>query len=158
MIYLDALRSHLPQDCQMHGCLTNIDNFIFYVAHGNFTFQESRPICDPHQIALFLHAMFQGALATNAQIDERDPTRSILNPVDTAGPEPSILPDQVVDDDIGPPGGEAGPKDNDVAEPETDLGAAFQQYSTGAAPSSKFPLYPLPLTSTTLRIHDILVS
>ena len=145
MIYLEAALRHLPKGARMFGGLTNLDDWRFYVATGDFSYEESDLIDDADQVALFLDEIFREAAAIERGIDASHESRSQRDPTAVAGPAPSL----------GVPESQAGEAADESAarSSPTDRGGggndghALQVMQTGS------PIFAL--TTSALRKHNI---
>ena len=146
MAYLEGLRLQLPDGCLVHGLLTNLESWIFFVATGMFTYDVSNEITDPVQAALYLDAMFRGAARADGDISGTSETRSILNAVSRAGPRP---PDDEFDDGSG--GGDEDTMSKAAPAPGGASGAPEDAAGAGSPEGSSATM---SLTASSLALHD----
>ena len=74
MCYAEALRQRMPDDVPVLlsrmpvAVLSSLDTFIFYRSTGWYAYEQSRPTDDAHQVALYLHDLFETCRAAVAEI------------------------------------------------------------------------------------------
>lgn len=144
MAYLEGLRLQLPDGCFVHGLLTNLESWVFFVATGKFEYKKSNEISDPKQVALYLDAMFRGATRANDDIPESSETRSTLHAFSRAGPRP---PDDEFDD------GSGGGDEESVSKAAPAPGGASPKDAAGAG-SPEGSSAAMSLTAANLSLHD----
>jgi hypothetical protein len=136
MLYLEALRRHLPQNKYPGGALTNLKRFIFYCSTGHYGFVESRPIETEEQVALYLYDLHNHARLLNSTIDAACPSRT---PLDIEQPFPQ--------DDVGGEEGDGGGEVGGGKEVASNAGPGSEPVSTPAVNKSL-------LTALALKRHD----
>jgi hypothetical protein len=148
MVYMEAALRHLPDGAVMFGGLTNLDNWIFYVAMGGFKYKASDQIDDAVQVALFLDDILRGAATIEKGIDSRHESRSQRDPKAVAGPEPQLDASAVPGSLSGAAADQsaAGGSPTNIAG-GGDSGQALNVVQTGS------PIFAL--TSSALRKHNI---
>jgi hypothetical protein len=79
MLYLEALRRHLPEGKFPAGALTNLTRFIFYRSTGVYSFAVSNPIETVDQVAWYLYDLHVCAKRLDDGIERDCLSRTALN-------------------------------------------------------------------------------
>ena len=107
MLYVEALRRHLPPGIFPAGGLTNLGRFIFYRSTGHYSYAVSKEIESAHQVSLYLYDLHIRTVRLDGEISQDSPSRAILDVDWPFGPENV--------QDYGADTGETGPGEDEAA-------------------------------------------